>query len=241
VLADEQPVLWRVRVDHLSAWDFNWKGGGGGGDGGGPPPPGPDDGGGPDGPDRECASIIECQNQVLGERIPLGETPYNLYYSSGRVPGRQADNEIRVALTGPGGPPPELAFVDVEVNVAGREFTQRYFPDSIPAEHLFQWDGKDFAGRDMQGSQLAIVTICYAYSASYAEVAVAGGATPATSFGDPEVRAAQAPQGPAVRWGTSTDTGAIGACRTWRTSLCVNMSETAAPPKISVEGGGGAG
>ena len=32
----------------------------------------------------ECGSIIDVQNQLLGEALPVTGTPYRLYYSSGR-------------------------------------------------------------------------------------------------------------------------------------------------------------
>lgn len=102
-------TLWRVPITHFTPWDFNW-------------PYGPPDGAGPpempepfawDEPDEnpQCVpgSIIECQNQVLGERIALVGSPFALHYRSNRVPGHTyARDTLEIPLSGsrlpPGGP-----------------------------------------------------------------------------------------------------------------------------------------
>ena len=83
-------ALWRVPVAHFSPYDYNW-------------PYGPPDGAKtpsqpePYNPDpvedqtckEEGGSVIECQNQVLGESIPVTGTPFSLNYRSSRAPGER--------------------------------------------------------------------------------------------------------------------------------------------------------
>jgi hypothetical protein len=39
--------------------------------------------------------VIECQNQILGEVLPITGAPYSLNYRSDRVPGRVAANTAK--------------------------------------------------------------------------------------------------------------------------------------------------
>ena len=91
--------LWRCEASHFSPWDFNlaWKwvfdfftqtlpdlirGDRHQND-----------------PCETGHSIIECQNQVLGERVPVTGTPFTLNYRSNRVPGFRAACRMIVPLT----------------------------------------------------------------------------------------------------------------------------------------------
>jgi len=85
--------LWRTQVTHFSTYDTNW-----GFDlppGAVPPPNELDvvDNTEDDPCDVSGNSIIECQNQILGETIGIVGTPFGLQYQSERVPGRKVDNE----------------------------------------------------------------------------------------------------------------------------------------------------
>ncbi|MFY0575512.1 hypothetical protein ACN28S_15115 [Cystobacter fuscus] len=72
-LYPEGKTLWRVLVSHFTPWDYNWPYG----------PPlgakGPKNAApqnGPEGrPDCQRGSIIDCQNQALGESLPLPALP----------------------------------------------------------------------------------------------------------------------------------------------------------------------
>ena len=93
-LADRYSVgqsLWRIPMHHLSVWDANW--------GWGPPL----DAEPPDldiiewlsdvlrddcNPCEQAGSVIECQNQVLGEDLPIPGTNLRLHYAGDRVPGQ---------------------------------------------------------------------------------------------------------------------------------------------------------
>ncbi|MCC6807784.1 MAG: hypothetical protein IT381_10190 [Deltaproteobacteria bacterium] len=120
-----------------------------------PPPINPDP--------TECnGSRIECQNQFLGERIPLQGVPTDLYYASDRTSGFVGAYRLDI----PVGPivNPE-ATVDIVVTVAGK----RLFPLPRTQQSLLQtrttvsalWDGRDLFGRKVQGSRRAKIDINY--------------------------------------------------------------------------------
>jgi hypothetical protein len=163
-------ALWRVDVKHFSPVDFNWP------FSTCPPPsascetPSPPDAPGPepDGPKPDpcqaSGSVIECENQVLGEILPLAATPYNLRYQSDRALGRKPS--IRIPLPGPPGPP-NATSVSIIVDVAGvkHEITR---PKTDPFYDFF-WNRMDAYGRVVQGAFEANVTVGYTYTTYYGE------------------------------------------------------------------------
>ena len=156
--------LWRVPIPHFSPWDCNWPYG--------PPddaqkpdlpPPVEDDQ--VDDPTCSAGSIIECENQTLGERVPIVGTPFALSYRSTRVPGRIASRALRVALSG-ASVAGSLKRIELDVQVAGRSFKQSF--GSAPNQQAtFAWDGRDAYGRALQGAQPATVRVDYVYDAVY--------------------------------------------------------------------------
>jgi len=140
--------------------------GGGGGSGGG----GGDGGEGGRDPVRsepepnaceEQGSIIDCENQVLGESLPLAGTPYALHYRSDRVSGHEAQNLLTIPLSR-GGVPASLKRIDLIIEIAGRRIEQAFpCPCAASSETTFQWDGKDAFGRAVQGEQPVTVRIGY--------------------------------------------------------------------------------
>ena len=157
--------LWRVQVKHLSTWDCNW------------PYKMPDDAEAPKNPeptvdetedDPECkgGSIIECQNQILRESLPITGTGMTLNYASNRVEGRKARNTMVIQLTGDK-VPGSLTRVDLEVDIAGRHF-EKSFPDQPNQRHPFVWDGLDAFGRKVNGGTVAKIRIGYVYHPVYA-------------------------------------------------------------------------
>ncbi len=156
--------IWRVPVTHFTPWDFNWPFG--------PPagaasPPSPEDGS-PivDDPGQECGSVIGCEDQTLGESVPVTGTPWRLHYQSDRVPGRTAERELLVVLSGAAPLPAGLKRIELEISVAGRRFSQA-FAATPGQSYRFTWDGQDAYGRALQGSQLAAVTVGYVYGGVY--------------------------------------------------------------------------
>jgi len=170
--------LWRVPVAHFTPWDFNWPF---------QPPddadaPNPEDEPETEEPEEEACeqpgSIIECQNQVLGEELPVTGTPYSLVYRSDRVPGRRTANSLRIPLSGDS-VPASLRQIELKISIAGRSFAARY-PAAAYQVHEFTWDGNDVYGRLLQGRQLVKVEIGYVYDGVY------GQPLPGTrSFGQP--------------------------------------------------------
>ena len=105
--------LWRVRIPHFTPWDCNWPFGP---PGDARPPPRP--GFGPGSPDKPCrrkGSVLVCEDQVLGEELPVAGTPFRLVYRSSRAPGYER-GVLRFALS-------DAAFPDslasVKISVSG--------------------------------------------------------------------------------------------------------------------------
>jgi RHS repeat-associated protein len=153
--------LWRVPVTHFTPWDYNWPYG---------PPPGAV---GPDGKpiqpqpgqcDRS-GSVIGCENQTLGEAVPVTGTGLALHYDTERTAGYQAAHSINVPLTG-AALPDGLRQVTLDITVAGRRFTSQ-FPATPQLSHTFVWDGLDAYGRPIHGVQDATVRVGYVYGAVY--------------------------------------------------------------------------
>lgn len=81
--------LWRTPITHFTPWDCNWPYAPPD-DAESPPDPKPEkgEGGDPeDAPDCSDGSVIECQNQTLGEMLPIVGTPFTLNYQSDRGQG----------------------------------------------------------------------------------------------------------------------------------------------------------
>nr|WP_010132121.1 RHS repeat-associated core domain-containing protein [Microbulbifer agarilyticus] len=156
--------LWRVPTMHFTPWDHNWPYG--------PPmdaerPELPEPEVDEPEPEPECqsGSIIECQGQVLRERIPVVGTSFTLNYRSDRVSGRKAYTDIQLTEDTIS---PSLQQIILEVSVAGRKF-EYTFPPQNNKSHRFIWDGVDAYGRKIVGQQSVNVRIGYEYDAVYYE------------------------------------------------------------------------
>jgi RHS repeat-associated protein len=165
--------LWRVPVEHFTPWDCNWPAG--------PPADGVRPGEGDqdlpevhtddqeDKPNEDCGSIIECQNQLMGQRVPVTGTPFTLNYRSDRVPGRKAAYTLDIPLSG-AILPDSLKRIDLHITIAGRNFMQS-FPAETDQHHRFTWDGRDAFGREVHGAQSATIRLGYVYPAVFYEPA----------------------------------------------------------------------
>ena len=177
--------LWRVPLRHFSYEDWNWAPGLP--SGAFPPrvPPPVKKGHDP----RDCTrgSIIECENQTLGERLDVVGTPYSLNYRSDRVRGHLASyrmdvtipKTVQVPLPPVYCPPWKNCIYGivtvpstVTISIAGRPFSQSNGSNPQDTVWQFAWDGMDGYNRRMLGSQPVTVTSCYLY--------------PAVVYGDPE-------------------------------------------------------
>ena len=118
--------------------------------------------------DSNCvlSSIIECENQILGEQIPLTGADLGLNYRSDRVLGRISSRTLAIALSG-SDLPASLKHIDLTVDVAGRRIHQQSYPAQPNQTVTVTWDGLDAYNRVLSGAQTATVTISYAYNAVY--------------------------------------------------------------------------
>ena len=119
--------------------------------------------------DEHCereGSIIECENQILGQRIEIPGTPFSLNYRTSRVPGAPS-RHLRIPIAG-NSIPASLLRARLDVTVAERTFTST-FDDVEPGQSQdFAWDGLDAYGRAVQGAQPTRVCVTYDYPATYA-------------------------------------------------------------------------
>ncbi len=157
--------LWRISISHFSPWDCNWAFS---------PPP---DAQPPVQPDPirvvlqkddchdDCGSIIQTENQNLGEAIHISGTPFDLYYQSERTPGRIAGRSMNISISGPS-VPSDVKRIDLEVSIAGQQITQS-FPAAPNQMTTFIWDGKNAYGQKVQGSVPVSVKNGYVYDAFY--------------------------------------------------------------------------
>lgn len=196
--------LWRVPMNHFTPWDCNWPYGP------------PEDAEAPeqpenydkntDNPCRGSGSIIEYQNQILGESIGIHGTPFSLYYSSRNSEGYLAGRSVTIPLSGPV-IPASLQGIRLEVAVAGQNFVKD-FPARASQSYIFIWDGKDAYGRLLSGVQTAQIKIGYIYEGVYQSsvtssrsfgqssgIAITGGAGSTTSI---------AVRQPVIIWQTRT-------------------------------------
>ena len=163
--------LSRVPITHFSPCDSNYPfyplPGTLSGDDAAPDQPPPQGNLPIDPPECQGGSVIECQNQIVGEVVDVTGTPFTLHYQSDRVPGRQAT--LKIFLTG-NTIPKTLKRIELEVRVAGRLFK----PSLVIAPnqtYTFTWDGRDAYGRPVQGIQPVTVRLGYVYDVVYGQPA----------------------------------------------------------------------
>jgi RHS repeat-associated protein len=183
-------TLWRVEISHFTQpIDLNWPGS--------PPPdatapansPPPGDGIPPCVGSVSNASTIDCESQVLREKIAVAGTPYTLNYSSARAPGRTASNRIEIPLTG-AEVPASLTRIELTISIAGTVHKQLFEP-APNLRTVFDWDGLDAYGRKPQGAQAAVVSIGYVYPYTYTATPRFGGSGNGNSL---VIRLAEFPQ-----------------------------------------------
>ncbi|MDX2171276.1 MAG: RHS repeat-associated core domain-containing protein [Deltaproteobacteria bacterium] len=157
-------TLWRVPITHFTPWDCNYAMG--------PPgdarqpqskidrPDAPEDE-----PDCVTGSIVECQNQTLGETISLPGVPFDWQYQSDRVPGRSGRYRLQLDVIGDD-VPASLERIEVFASIAGQR--QEYTLSNAANQALdIIWDGRDGYGRIVQGEQPINITVAYVYRAVY--------------------------------------------------------------------------
>lgn len=153
--------LWRVGMDHFSAWDFNW------------PFAFPPDATSPSGHLAagflsDCTlcpgSTIEAENQSLGEDLALAGSGRGLHYNSSRQLGRTAGRSQTIPLTGDT-VPASLQRIELNVDVAGQSKNVEFTP-SANLSYRYTWDGKDAFGRQPVGPQKLTAEVRYVFQAT---------------------------------------------------------------------------
>jgi RHS repeat-associated protein len=160
--------LWRSPIPHFSTVDLNYPVG---------PPPGatgptspPSSPVGPVPPagtgTEKCGSLIECQQQGLGEDLAIQGTPYSLTYRSRRTPGRMDGNTLFIPITG--STVPELLIrCELDIYVAGKLIHEIY--DNSPGQYrIFEWDRRGFDNVPLHTPQKVLIRLAYIYPGYYA-------------------------------------------------------------------------
>lgn len=162
-LQDGPKTFWRVQHTHFTPVDYNW--------------PAPEDAIEPgvepqvttEKEENSCSvhgSIIECENQVLGQRVHVAGTPYFLAYNSSRVPGHRA--KISVELTGEevhvG-----LHEIQVTIGYAGHFIVRKITSAGPNMVHEEILPRQDAYNRDIKQPQTAWVSVQYLYDGNYLE------------------------------------------------------------------------
>ena len=116
-----------------------------------------------------CAngSIIECENQVLGQALPLPGTGMSLIYRSNRVRGFAKGRRLDIPLH-QGTVPEGVQRVRAEITIPGvAHEVYEQVPEDARSRHVFQWDGLDEDGRFVPGIYEALIRVSYDYQAYY--------------------------------------------------------------------------
>jgi RHS repeat-associated protein len=161
--------LWRVPVDHFTPFDHNialfplppWDSPGHPTAGGGPPAwwiPAKEC-------KTECGSIVDAEDQTLGEQVGVQGTPFRLSYTTRQMPGFRPGYRFTLPLTGTAAPRGAKR-VEALVVIAGRPF-QHSTSNSPNQKFEFEWDGLDVYGRPVQGAMMADVALTYTYDGMY--------------------------------------------------------------------------
>jgi RHS repeat-associated protein len=183
--------LWRTPIPHLTPWDCNWPYGPPE-DAEEPPDPDAEKPDPKDDPEEEdpeededpeeeednddpsedeekpsCeeGSVIDCENQVLGEEIALVGTSQSLHYRSNRMPGRRVADTMRIRLSGRS-VPASLKRIELRIDIAGRRISHT-FAAAPHQSYSFTWDRKDAYGRTVNGKHSVTVHVGYVYGAVY--------------------------------------------------------------------------
>ncbi|MCI0623163.1 MAG: hypothetical protein L0387_16165, partial [Acidobacteria bacterium] len=178
--------LWRMTIPHFSPWDSNF--------GFFPPPDAqPPTVGDPTGDNKKVkcvpcpGSVIQVQNQTLGQAVDIVGTSLSLHYASDRVPGRTAANTLDIPISG-ATVPNGLKQIILETVIGGTStwskygdvydpspldgavITQDFFPPTPNQSASIAWNGRGSYGRTLQGEQPMNVRIGYLYDGAYQEV-----------------------------------------------------------------------
>ena len=106
-------------------------------------------------------SIIDVDNQSVGEDVAIVGTPFRLMYFSDRVFGRVNNYRIHIPILFDD---PSIMQIDVAVTVAGRVFPSQSIPALPNQVYELSWDGLDASNQPLPASTTASVTFKYTYA-----------------------------------------------------------------------------
>jgi RHS repeat-associated protein len=154
--------LWRVPIEHFTPWDFNWPYGLPG-DAKNPPNRRPNSNNpNSNDPCKKSGSVIGCQEQTLGEIIPVTGTNMTLNYYSRRAEGYASKSTLDIPVID-GTLPGSVIGITVEIEIAGHKVMKRVPLTHGSTPYRYTWDGKDAYGRQLTGTHDYKVTVQYHY------------------------------------------------------------------------------
>lgn len=137
-------------------------------------------------------SVIGCEDQTLGEIVPIAGTPWALHYQSERQRGRSSRYQLDIPFRGrvlesgtacsddgdcsagevcgaDGQCATEPVEVQVEVQIAGNRWVYDDLDYGEGSFHFGAWDGHDAWGRLLQGAVPVTVRLGYFFDAAYVD------------------------------------------------------------------------
>lgn len=171
--------FWRVMLDHLTPWDYNWPYG--------PPPdaiyprlvPFAEGASGVCNGDPNLAVpagsglSVMCDTMATRVQLPLLGSPFNLVYRSDRAKGYYAASKLVAPVSG-SYVPPSLQAIELNVTIAGNKLPlerrdRLNTPDltNLIISNAKIWDGFDATGRNLNVPWQATVRVSFVYSGYY--------------------------------------------------------------------------
>jgi RHS repeat-associated protein len=107
-------------------------------------------------------SIIECQNQILGETVRLTGSPFTLNYRNSRTEGRKSNYRVEIPLRG-ASINPKVTRIFLKIRIASK--VEEFEFQTGTNSYTYEWDGRDSFGRKLYGAQQLYADVGYAYEA----------------------------------------------------------------------------
>ncbi len=105
--------------------------------------------------------LVDGENRILREAIPIAGTPFTLVYASDRTPGRKAGYRLSVPLSG-ATLPAGLSRIELSVETAGR-VVERSFAPAPNLQTTVEWSGLDALDRPVNGPARWTAEVAYVY------------------------------------------------------------------------------
>ena len=115
-------------------------------------------------PARKPHDLADAQ-PLVKQFLAIEGTPYQLHYSSERVPGYAAARTLVIPLTGEQ-TSAHLRRVELIVRIAG-QMHRTAFPPEPELSYTFEWDGLDLYGRQINGLRTAQIEVNHYYDAGF--------------------------------------------------------------------------